>query len=167
MESEPDVAMKLLLFFLLSFTPPRPQVIVYVFLNTECPISQQYARELAALHKQYATRGIQFRAVFPSPTDNQLAITQFQQTYKLPFRGHSDKGLALTHRYHARITPEVVLLNPIGAVVYQGAIDDWYVSLGRHRTEPTQHYLRHALDALLAKQPIELAKTEPIGCFIE
>lgn len=153
------------LWSVLSFSPPN--ITVYVFLNTECPISQQYTRRLAELERSYTPRGITFRAVYPLPTDTPAVIAAFRQTYKFPMLSQPDPEKKTAHRLNAQITPEVVVVNEKGQVYYQGAIDNWYYSLGRHRPQPTQHYLRDALEAILANQPIVTSKTEAIGCLID
>ncbi|WP_083421940.1 thioredoxin-like domain-containing protein [Arsenicibacter rosenii] len=153
------------LWSLLNFSSPK--ITVYVFLNTECPISQQYTKRLAELHRLYSPEGISFLAVYPLATDTAEIIATFQQTYKLPFQGRSDPEKKTAHRLNAQITPEVVVVNEKGQIYYQGAIDNWYYTLGRHRPQPTQHYLRDALDAALAGRPVLTPKTEAIGCLID
>jgi hypothetical protein len=147
--------------------PPAPKGRVVVFLNTECPISQQYTRLLVTLAKTYGPQGILFEALYPSPTDRPRTIQAFQRTYRLPFMGKPDGGHRQVRRYRARTTPEVFVLNGTGQIIYSGAIDDGYVALGRRRPEPTQHYLRDALTALLEGRPIMLTRTEAVGCLIE
>ena len=148
-------------------TPPRMvSAVVLVFLNTECPVSQQYTHLLAHLHRQYRPQHVQFMALYPSPTDSRLVIGAFHRTYALPFAGLPDKGHTYVRRYQAKTTPEVVVLNE-GRVVYQGAIDDQYVALGRRRSAPTQSFLHDALAAILDKRPIMTARTEAVGCLIE
>ncbi len=149
-------------------TPPHmTSAMVLVFLNTECPISQQYTRLLAELHRQYRPQHVQFTALYPSPTDSRLVIRAFHRTYALPFSGLPDKSHAYVRRYQAKTTPEVIVLNEGGRVVYQGAIDDQYVSLGRRRAASTQAFLHDALAALLEKRPILTSRTEAVGCLIE
>ncbi|WP_345265968.1 redoxin domain-containing protein [Nibrella viscosa] len=139
---------------------------VIVFLDTECPISQKYTRRLAALHKRYAPAGIQFLSIYPSPTDNPKTIRRFHQVYNLPFTGRPDPRHYLVKQYKAHVTPEAVVVNQAGIVMYQGAIDDWFVDLGKYRREPTRHYLQEALDAVLTGQPILTASTKAVGCLI-
>ncbi|OIN59127.1 hypothetical protein BLX24_12290 [Arsenicibacter rosenii] len=115
----------------------------------------------------YSPEGISFLAVYPLATDTAEIIATFQQTYKLPFQGRSDPEKKTAHRLNAQITPEVVVVNEKGQIYYQGAIDNWYYTLGRHRPQPTQHYLRDALDAALAGRPVLTPKTEAIGCLID
>ena len=147
--------------------PPKPVATVLVFLDTECPISQQYTRPLAALYGQYAAKGVYFQAVFPSVTDTQAAIRAFSSAYKLPFTGQPDPDRTRVRQYRAEVTPEVVLLDKQGIVRYQGAIDDWFITLGRYRREPTQYYLRDALAAVLDGRPVPVPRAEPVGCRIQ
>ena len=148
--------------------PTRPSsVTVHVFLSTECPISQQYVRQLTNFQSHYETSRIRFVAWFPLRTDSPRVIRQFQSEYKLSFAGKPDSGARLARQLRVRVTPEVVVMQSDGRVRYQGAIDDWYVSLGKHRSGATQHYLRDALDAVLAGKEVLVQKTYAVGCLVE
>jgi hypothetical protein len=48
---------------------------------------------------------------------------------------------------------------------YHGRIDDQY-TYGVQRPKAEQHYLRDALDALLAGREVSTSSTPPVGCFI-
>lgn len=153
------------LWSLLSFSPPK--ITVYVFLNTECPISQQYTKRLAELQRAYSPGGISFLAVYPLPTDTPATIAAFQKTYKLPYQSQPDPEKKTAHQLNAQITPEVAVVDNNGQVYYQGAIDNWYYTLGRHRPQPTVHYLRDALESILNNRKVITPKTEAIGCLID
>jgi thiol-disulfide isomerase/thioredoxin len=140
---------------------------VTVFLSTECPISQRYAPRLAELHREFSRKGVAFAAYFPLRTDDSRTLARFRREYPLPFPIKPDSRQVAARRFQAKITPEVVVQDAQGTVVYQGAIDDWFVSLGKHRPEVTQHYLRDALRLVLAGRVVVPPKTEAIGCFIE
>ncbi len=144
-----------------------PVATVYVFLSTECPISQQYSRQLAMLHRQFGPLGIRFVAWFPFGTDTPARIKAFRADYSLPFAGKPDRGARLAHRMRVRVMPEVVVVQADGRVRYQGAIDDWYVALGKHRSAATQHYLSDALNTLLTGGEVLVAKTDAVGCLVE
>ncbi|RIV19347.1 hypothetical protein DYU11_24900 [Fibrisoma montanum] len=146
---------------------PKPHPTVYLFLNTECPVCQQYAPRLAELHRSFRKAGVRFVGVYPLSTDSPQTIRQFHKLYQLPFEGQADPGAKLARYFRTHVTPEVVLMATDGTVSYQGAVDDWYVSLGKHRPSPTQHYLRDALTALLAGQPVAVPRTDAVGCLIE
>lgn len=163
------VIVSLLLFNSHSVVLPAspPKLTVLAFLNTECPISQQYTRSLTMLYQHFKPLGVRFVAVFPLRTDSLAVIQRFRNEFNLPFSGQPDTGAQLTRRYSVRVTPEVVITQANGQVRYQGAIDDWYVDLGKHRSKPTHNYLLEALNALLLNQLVMQPRTEAVGCLIE
>jgi hypothetical protein len=65
--------------------------------------------------------------------------------------------------YGAERTPEVFLFDKSGVLRYHGAIDDNYDDPNAVRS----HYLRDALDAVLANKAPTTAKTPPVGCTIK
>jgi peroxiredoxin len=165
------VRLFLLTFFLTTLFNHRPaplvRATVFVFLSTECPISQQYARRLAELHHEFSDKGITFVAVFPLRTDDFKSIGRFKTECGLPFSAKSDPQQKLALQLRAHVTPEAVVQTQTRQIIYQGAIDDWFFALGKHRPEPSQQYLRDAIRAFLANQPVLIQKTEAVGCFIE
>lgn len=148
-------------------SPKKQAIKVTLFLSTECPVSQQYTRRLRELYGEFSDKGVQFIAYFPLSTDNKQALNEFQRDYPLPFSRQPDTQHQQVRRFRASIVPEVVVQDASGTVVYQGAIDDWFYSLGKHRPEPTRHYLHDAIASVLAGQFIAPPRTEAIGCFIE
>ena len=72
-----------------------------------------------------------------------------------------DPTQAIGLAYGAKVTPHVFVLDRERKLAYVGAVDD-----NMKATEAKTHYLRDALDALLAsKQP--KAETKPVGCVIQ
>lgn len=118
------------------------------------------------MHEEYADQGVKFQGVYTSPVIRKREIKNFHEKYKIPFPGEIDKGYSLANRWDTTVTPEVVMTSPIGQILYQGAIDNWYYALGKNRPEPTEHYLKDALDAFLAGKTIEKKRTEAVGCLI-
>ncbi|MCX6219174.1 redoxin domain-containing protein [Spirosoma sp.] len=156
----------LILLLFIQLKPASSRITVYAFLSTECPISQQYVRTLEKLHQRYSPVGVRFVAMFPLSTDSPQRIKRFRSEYGLPFAGRPDGGAQLARQFRVRATPEVVVMQANGTVRYQGAIDDWYISLGKHRPHMTSAYLQQALDALLANQAVTTARTEVVGCLL-
>ena len=66
----------------------------------------------------------------------------------------------------ARVTPEAVVIDSQGNVVYRGRIDDRFVDFGKTRQSPTREDLSLALDAVLAGRAVDVPTTKAIGCFI-
>lgn len=150
---------------------------VFVFLDTECPISQQYTSKLMALSKGFVLAkdtlkhskpiDIQFYTVFPTKGISKQEIEEFNKKYNFNFPAIIDKLHYLTTLFDIHITPEVIVLDAKGNVHYQGAIDNWFYALGKHRDDATELYLKNAIFALLTHNVINPPKTEAIGCYIE
>jgi hypothetical protein len=59
-------------------------------------------------------------------------------------------------------TPEVFVFDAERRLVYHGLVDD-----NREEAEVTRHYLRDALDAVLAGEAPEVVDTPPVGCTVK
>ena len=139
---------------------------VIVFADTECPITQSYMSELKKMSEEYRSKNVSFEAVFPVYTVTDNEIKNFLKKYGVSFQGNTDKAHQITSRYHAKVMPEVVLLDAKGQIAYQGAIDNWYAGLGKNRPKPTEFYLRNAIEATLNGNPLMIRRTEAVGCLI-
>ena len=118
------------------------------------------------LHQQYASDSVLFRGIYDSPVIRKSEIKRFHKTYNLPFGGEIDRDYALAKRWGATVTPEVVVMNARGEMLYRGAIDNWYYALGKNRPEPTEHYLKDVLEAIRGSYPILKKQTEAVGCLM-
>ncbi len=141
---------------------------VIVFMNPECPITQQYIPLLARLHQQQEPSGIGFYGVFPTSIYEEKELKRFQQTYPVSFPLLIDTRKGKCTRWlQATVTPEVFVLDSAGQIRYQGAIDNQFYALGKRRAEVTDHYLTDALDALVHQSEVRVKQTQPLGCLIE
>jgi thiol-disulfide isomerase/thioredoxin len=142
-----------------------PRLQLYVFLSPECPLCQNYTRTLNLLEQKYAG-AVTFHGIIPGKTWKKSDLTSFAAKYRLAFPLQQDRDLKIVHSLHATTTPEAILLGADNTVIYQGAIDNWYKSLGKAGNKPTEHYLQDAIDHTLRHEPPLLKKTVPIGCEI-
>ena len=160
----------LLLVFTITTTCCHAQekIVVQYFLHTTCPISQKYSYVINQIAEKYSTKPIHFELVFLNIKNNQekSAVVSFIKKYQLkpPYKIEPNTNSA--NELGVKVTPEVVVLKG-SEKMYQGAIDDWYVSWGKNKKTANQHYLIDAIDALLLSQPVKLKKTNAIGCLIE
>jgi len=144
---------------------PASPLTVYVFLATECPLSQNYTLPLNQLQQQYGEKGVVILGVFPA--DEERQIQDFVRKYQVKFRVMRDRKGKLTRQYHATVTPEAFLINARDQVIYSGKIDDWAIALGKKKAAPTEKYLEEAIQASLAGKTVLTQRTEPVGCLIE
>ena len=146
--------------------PQEKALKVILFIDTECPISQSYMPEIKKLAEEYHAKNVRFESVFPVYTVTDKEIKSFLKKYSIPFPGSPDKDHKIANKYHAKVMPEVVLLNANGQIAYQGAIDNWYAALGKNRPKPTEFYLHDAIEATLNGNPVMTRRTEAVGCLI-
>lgn len=141
--------------------------ILFIFLSPDCPLCQNYAKAIRELHLDYGDE-INFVGLVSGELYSEKEITEFMHIYKLNFPVFLDATYNLSESFDAEITPEVVFYNTNTVeVLYQGAIDNWAISLGKKRTVVTEKYLKEAFENYFANKEINPNKTEAVGCFIQ
>ena len=155
-------------FLLLLSEVPKDKYKVYFFLAPDCPISQQYTKEINRLNEQYKDI-IDFTIVFEMEETGKAGeeVSAFVNKYKMTPSVIFDKDQKLAIQLKAKVTPEAFLLNPKGEILYHGAIDNWYYALGKNRIDVTEHYLENAILNIKENQPVKKPYTKAIGCFIQ
>ena len=139
---------------------------VVVFLSPWCPISQKYIPALNAIYDQCVTKDVEFFALMPGKV-SASERKKFLDDYEVKFPVQADKGFKWTASMGATITPEVFVFDRNDSLQYRGAIDNWFYALGRYRSEPTDHYLMDAVEAVLAGKTPKVKSTEATGCSIQ
>lgn len=140
---------------------------VIFFLAPECPLCVNYSKVMRALEVTYRDSAVRFIGVFPGQWVMIEEVIQFRIVNGLEFSINVDDDLRLARSLGASVTPESVLLDSAGRVLYQGAIDNWVNELGKKKLEVTEHYLSDAISAALAGRTPEVRRTVAKGCLIE
>ena len=137
-----------------------------IFTATDCPISNRYAPTVRKIVSRFDSKTVHFQLIYPDPTVTAEAIAEHRKAYRYPCEGQGDPEHRLVGLTGARVTPEAVVINPSGAVVYRGRIDNRYEDFGEARPEATTRDLESAIEAVLAGRPVEQAVTRAVGCYI-
>ncbi len=140
---------------------------VYYFLSPECPLCQSYSLTIRQLYAEFSKQGIEMVGIIPGTDFTITTIAEYNKQYNIPMPLYIDEQLKLVQKYKVTITPEVVVLDKAGKVVYQGRIDNWAYELGKKRKVITEHNLKDALTSIVQHKPIVVSKTKAVGCFIE
>jgi len=143
----------------------RP-VTVLVFLSTECPLCNRSIPDLNALAARHGGR-VRFLAVNPERDRTAGEVLRHDREYALSFPTLLDPEQALARAAGATVTPEAVVLNADGAVLYRGRLDDRAADFGKARARPRREDLRIAVDEALAGSPISVPETPVLGCYIQ
>ncbi|HEX5001365.1 MAG TPA: redoxin domain-containing protein [Bacteroidia bacterium] len=140
---------------------------VVVFFSPECPLCINYTKTIKDLDSLFARSGISFILVYPGKYYSATQISAFSRTYALHEHDVLDPELKIAEKFKATVTPEAILFDREGNIVYSGAIDDWSYETGRKKRTAANKYLFEGITALLESRKPAIAYVEPAGCYIE
>ena len=142
------------------------KAIVFIFIRTDCPLSNRYAPEVRRLDNKFAKSGVRFWLIYPDPEESADVIRNHIKAYEYRLSVLRDPEHKLVKITGAQVTPEAAVFLPGGRMVYRGRIDDRYVALGKARPAPTTRDLEQVLEAILEGRQITNKTTAAIGCII-
>ena len=154
-----------ILFPVLVAARPTPPLRVLIFLETECPICQKTTKRMQTLADAYRGRVV-FEAVYPTETVTNREVGTFEEAYNFHLPRRLDPRHVVVKRYKATTTPEVILVAANDQILYRGSVDNQFYKLGKYRPNPTEFYLREAIEASLHGRPVPKSNTPPVGCLI-
>ena len=149
----------------LQLAAAAPDLTVFVFTTTDCPISNRYAPEIKRLSETFAAKA-RFVLVYPVPADTDALIREHIKKYGYTNEWRRDPAQKLVRLTGVRVTPEVALVDREQRVLYRGRIDDRYIEFGRDRPQPTVRDLQRSLEAVIAGRPVPVRETQAIGCIL-
>lgn len=141
------------------------KLVVVAFLGTECPLAKLYGPRLSQLADEYKTRGVQFLGINSNRQDSITELAAYARIHGIGYPLLKDPGNRVADRFGAERTPEVFVLDRERRIAYRGRIDDQF-GVGYVRDEPREHFLREALEDLLAERSVRRPQTEVVGCHI-
>lgn len=141
--------------------------VVILFSSNACPFDQYYRDRVNDLVSAYSGR-IPILLVNahqePAEDANQMVIAATQWKTSVPYL--ADKQQLVMGALHAKRSPEAFVLKPEHgkfSVLYNGAIDDNPMEAG----SVNEHYLKNAIDKVLAGQKPHASSTRGAGCTIK
>lgn len=164
-----DVAMKNVdgrMVTLAEVAGPRGTLVV--FTCNACPFARAWEQRIAELGNTFAGRGVGVVAINSNdpqrvPDDGYDAMKTRAKKLAFAFPYVVDATSNVARAFGATRTPEAFLFDAGGKLVYHGTIDDNY----EKPDEVQKHYLRDALDHLLAGEAIATGETKAVGCGIK
>jgi len=150
------------------------KILVVVFTCNHCPTAELYEGRIKKLAADYAPKGVAPVAIQPNNpkaerldelgyTDlgDTLAEMKLRAAYRhitYPYLYDGDTQ-QVANAYGPVATPHVFIFDAARKLRYVGRVDD-----NPREQYVTSHDARDALDALLAGQPVKVAKTPAFGC---
>jgi hypothetical protein len=140
---------------------------VFLFVRTDCPITNRYAPELQRISAEFNGAQTDFWLVYPDATESPQSIQKHLEQYKLPGTALFDPNHHLVARAHATVAPEAAVFDRTGRLAYRGRIDDRYVNIGKSRPSgPQTHDLEKAIALTLNGKPVLPSETRAVGCSL-
>ena len=140
--------------------------VVLVFINTECPIANAYHPTLRRLREEFSDSRFDFVMVHADANLKIDAARKHQKDFEITWPIVLDSGNKIARRVAAKVTPEAIVVDAKGVVLYRGRIDDRYQDYGRKRPEPSTHDLKVAMQAIVEGKSVPTPETKAIGCVI-
>jgi thiol-disulfide isomerase/thioredoxin len=145
----------------------KAKVVVFVFVSSECPISNKFAPELERLSHKFPTNEVAFILIYPNQSDTESKVKEHRREYRLTGNFLRDPKHNLVKKAGVTVTPEAAVFDELRNVVYRGRVNDQYLALGKGRPQPTQHDLEDAIAAVLDGKKPNQSRTEAVGCFVQ
>ena len=139
------------------------QIVVLDFCSHLCPWSAGADARLAELYEEYAEEDVVFLGIDSHYDVDLEEITAYVEESGKPYPVLKDENHAYADLVGVRITPEILVADTEGRLVYQGAFDNRIVP----DNAGSVNYLRETLDALLAGEPVPRESTSAWGCTIK
>ena len=152
----------------------KGKYVVLEWFNPECPfVKKHYGSDnMQKLQQEYTGKGVVWLTIdsnapgtegniAPDQAQKIMASWRTKQTALL-----LDPESKVARSYGAKNTPNMVVINPEGKIVYEGAIDNKATPNPADIPNST-NYVKVALDESLAGKPVSNPTTKPYGCSVK
>ena len=138
---------------------------VIMFIAPDCPLCITLTKSYNELYEKYPE--VQFLAVHSGDNYEAMELNMFATETNFKPAIFRDLDYTIAHQFDATITPEFVLVDSTGDVLYQGLMDDRILKLGHYKQTWKQLYLEDAIISALKNETPNIERTEPVGCVLE
>lgn len=157
-----------------SLSEYKGKYVVLEWFNPECPfVKKHYGSDnMQKLQQEYTGKGVIWLTIDSNAPGTEGNITADQAKKIMESWETKQTALVLDPEskiaklYGAKNTPNMVVINPEGKIVYEGAIDS-KASPNPADIPSSTNYVKNALDESLAGKPVSNAQTKPYGCSVK
>lgn len=139
---------------------------VVIFITTDCPIANALIPEMNRLDDFIAEKKGKLTLVHVDWELESEDAIQHASDFQIKSPVVIDRKHELVQAMAALMTPEAVLLDPQGKILYQGRINNLFTDYGDRRKVISKHDLRTAIEEFVGGRPVTLSKVAALGCYI-
>src|SRR5438046_1149607 len=151
----------------------KGKYVVLEWFNPECPFVKKHygSGNMQKLQQEYTSKGVVWLTVDSNAPGTEGNLTAEQAKKIMDSWKTKQTALLLDPEsqiaklYGAKNTPNMVVINPEGKIVYEGAIDS-KASPNPADIPTSTNYVKAALDESLGGKAVSNAQTTPYGCHI-
>jgi len=152
----------------------RGKFVVLEWHNNGCPyVGKHYnSGNMQRLQKQWTSQGVVWLTVLSSAPGKQGYVTATEENdyltkeHAAPTAALLDPTGEVGHLYDAKTSPQMVVINPQGVVIYSGAIDD-KPTTDLQDVQGATNYVSLALEQAMAGKTVQTPATRPYGCSVK
>ena len=157
-----------------SLADYRGKLVILEWTNHECPYVRKHYEtgNMQAIQKETTGQGVVWLTIISSAPNEQGYVTPGQADELTANRKAVPTAVLLDPKgtvgrlYGATNTPHMYLVDKAGMLVYAGAIDDRPTSR-KADVQGANNYVRAALHAVAAGQPVKTPVTRAYGCTVK
>lgn len=157
-----------------SLASYKGKVVVLEWTNHDCPYVRKHydSGNMQSIQRDATGQGVVWLTLISSSEGTQGYVTPPQADELTTSRKAAPTAVLLDTKgvagklYGATNTPHMYVVDKAGVLVYAGAIDDRPTSR-RADVQGATNYVRAALDAVAAGQPVKTPVTRAYGCTVK
>ena len=152
----------------------RGKIVILEWTNHDCPYVRKHyeTSNMQTLQKETIGQGVVWLTVISSAPGTQGYVSPSEANELTSSRKAAPTAVVLDpsgtvgKMYGATNTPHMYIVDKNGVLVYAGAIDD-KPTTRRSDVQGAQNYVRAALQAVSAGQPVKTPVTRAYGCTVK
>jgi hypothetical protein len=150
------------------------KVVVLEWINLGCPYVQKHydSQHMQNLQKTYTGKEVVWLTICSSAPGTQGNLSPAEWNKEIAAKSISSSAVLIDEPgkvgrlYGAKTTPHMFVVDPAGALVYDGGIDNMATTNVADLAKAT-NYVAAALDSVLAGKPVATATSKPYGCSVK
>ena len=157
-----------------SLSQYKGKYVVLEWFNPECPFVKKHygSGNMQKLQKEFTDKGVVWLTIDSNAPGTQGSLTP-EEADKIASSWKTHETALLLdpegkagQAYGAKNTPNMVVINPEGKIIYRGAIDSKATPNPADIPSST-NYVKAALDQSLAGKSVSTPETKPYGCSVK
>ena len=142
------------------------KAVVIMIQGNGCPIVRNALPAFKALRDEYQDKGVRFLMLNANLQDNRASIAREAAEWSIDVPILDDTTQLIGESLNLVRTGEVLVIEPkTWQVAYRGPLND-RLDYERQKAEAKHHYVRDAVNELLAGKPVSVSSADAIGCLI-